>query len=93
VPQNKRSERSKMLHILSDKKRRFFYEQQIGKDFTVLFEEDVENGMMQGFTENYVRVTAKYDPLLINETKLVSLTSINENMLVEVEEVEVFELH
>jgi threonylcarbamoyladenosine tRNA methylthiotransferase MtaB len=82
-----------MLHILSDKKRRFFYEQQIGKDFTVLFEEDVENGMMQGFTENYVRVTAKYDPLLINETKLVSLTSINENMLVEVEEIDIFELH
>jgi threonylcarbamoyladenosine tRNA methylthiotransferase MtaB len=87
VPQSKRSERSKMLHILSDKKRRYFYEQQIGKDFTVLFEEDVENGMMQGFTENYVRITAKYDPLLINETKLVSLTQINENMLVEVEEV------
>jgi threonylcarbamoyladenosine tRNA methylthiotransferase MtaB len=93
VPQSKRSERSKMLHILSDKKRRFFYEQQIGKDFTVLFEEDIENGMMQGFTENYVRVTAKYDPLLINETKVVSLTSINKNMLVEVEEVDVFEVH
>jgi threonylcarbamoyladenosine tRNA methylthiotransferase MtaB len=93
VPQSKRSERSKMLHILSDKKRRYFYEQQIGKDFTVLFEEDVENGMMQGFTENYVRITAKYDPLLINETKLVSLTSINENMLVEVEEVDIFEVH
>ena len=93
VPQSKRSERSKMLHILSDKKRRYFYEQQIGKDFTVLFEEDIENGMMQGFTENYVRVTAKYDPLLINETKLVSLNSINENMLVEVEEVDVFEVH
>ena len=93
VPLSKRSERSKMLHILSDKKRRYFYEQQIGKNFTVLFEEDIENGMMQGFTENYVRVTAKYDPLLINETKLVSLLSINENMLVEVEEVDIFELH
>ena len=93
VPQSKRSERSKMLHILSDKKRRYFYEQQIGKDFTVLFEEDIESGMMQGFTENYVRVTAKYDPLLINETKLVSLNSINENMLVEVGEVDVFEVH
>ena len=93
MPSHKRSERSKMLHILSDKKRRYFYEQQIGKDFTVLFEEDIENGMMQGFTENYVRVTAKYDPLLINETKLVSLKSINENMLVEVEEVDIFELH
>ena len=93
VPLSKRSERSKMLHILSDKKRRYFYEQQIGKNFTVLFEEDIENGMMQGFTENYVRVTAKYDPLLINETKLVSLLSINENMLAEVEEIDIFELH
>lgn len=93
VAPQKRAERSKMLHILSDKKRRYFYEQQVGKNFTVLFEEDVENGMMQGFTENYVRITAKYDPLLINETKLVSLISINENMLVEVSEVDEFEVH
>lgn len=87
VPAHKRAERSKMLHILSDKKRRFFYEQQLGKNFTVLFEEDVENGLMQGFTENYVRVIAKYDPLLINETKKVNLISINDEMLVEVNEV------
>lgn len=87
VPAHKRAERSKMLHILSDKKRRFFYEQQLGKNFTVLFEEDVENGLMQGFTENYVRVIAKYDPLLINETKKVNLISINDEMLVEVDEV------
>jgi threonylcarbamoyladenosine tRNA methylthiotransferase MtaB len=91
VPQNKRAERSKMLHILSDKKRRFFYEEQIGKEFSVLFEEDIANGMMQGFTENYVRVIAKYDPLLINETKQIRLLNINSEMLVEVEEVESFE--
>ncbi|MFY7889387.1 MAG: tRNA (N(6)-L-threonylcarbamoyladenosine(37)-C(2))-methylthiotransferase MtaB [Spirosomataceae bacterium] len=94
VPQSKRAERSKMLHILSDKKRRYFYEQQLGKTFTVLFEEDIEDGQMQGFTENYVRITAKYDPLLINETKQVQLVSINEKMLVEVEEPEqVYEKH
>lgn len=93
VPMNKRSERSKMLHILSDKKRRFFYEEHLEDSFTVLFEEDVENGQMQGFTENYIRVTAKYDPILINETKKVKLSTINENMLVEVEEVEVYETH
>lgn len=87
IPNNKRAERSKMLHILSDKKRRYFYEQQLGKSFSVLFEEDVENGLMQGFTENYVRVVAKYDPLLINETKKVKLVSIDDAMLVEVEEV------
>lgn len=88
VPQNKRAERSKMLHILSDKKRRAFYESQLGKHFEVLFEEDIENGQMQGFTENYVRVTAKYDPLLINETKKVHLVEINADMLVEVQELE-----
>ena len=93
VPMSKRSERSKMLHILSDKKRRYFYEQHLQNDFTVLFEEDVENGQMQGFTENYIRVTAKYDPLLINETKKIKLTTINDNMVVEVEEAEVYEMH
>ena len=98
VPQNKRAERSKMLHILSDKKRRSFYESQIGKQFNVLFEEDIDGvatpaGKMNGWTENYVRVTAKYDPILINETKVVCLTSINDNMLVEVEEVEEFVIH
>ncbi|WP_461040337.1 tRNA (N(6)-L-threonylcarbamoyladenosine(37)-C(2))-methylthiotransferase MtaB [Spirosoma harenae] len=83
-----RAERSKMLHILSDKKRRAFYESQLGKKATVLFEEDVQDGLMQGFTENYVRVVAKYDPLLINETLPVRLTAINAEGLVEVEEPE-----
>ncbi|MEA5401323.1 tRNA (N(6)-L-threonylcarbamoyladenosine(37)-C(2))-methylthiotransferase MtaB [Arcicella sp. DC2W] len=93
VSMSKRAERSKMLHILSDKKRRFFYEEHLEDSFTVLFEEDVENGQMQGFTENYIRVTAKYDPILINEIKKIKLSNINENMLVEVEEVEVYETH
>jgi len=82
-----RAERSKMLHILSDKKRRKFYEDHVGHDFTVLFENDIEHGMMHGFTENYIRVTAKYDPMLINELKPVKLTSINEKGLAEVEEI------
>jgi threonylcarbamoyladenosine tRNA methylthiotransferase MtaB len=76
-----------MLHILSDKKRRKFYEEHLGKEYSVLFENDVENGMMHGFTENYIRVTAKYDPILINEIKKVRLTAINEKGLVEIEEV------
>lgn len=82
-----RAERSKMLHILSDKKRRKFYEEHLGKEYRVLFENDVENGMMHGFTENYIRVTAKYDPILINEIKKVRLTAINNRGLVEVEDV------
>ena len=93
VPKAERAKRSKMLHILSDKKRRYFYEQQLGKEFTVLFEKDIEDGQMEGFTENYVRVTAKYDPLLINELKKVRLSNINEKMLAEVEEVVEYVTH
>jgi threonylcarbamoyladenosine tRNA methylthiotransferase MtaB len=88
VPGKERNDRSRMLHILSDKKRRAFYESNLGKDFTVLFENDIEDGQMHGFTENYIRVSAKYDPLLINELKKVRLTSISEKGFVEVEEVE-----
>lgn len=88
VPGSHRADRSKMLHILSDKKRRKFYEENLNTEATVLFENDVENGMMHGFTENYIRVVAKYDPILVNELKRVRLTSINSDGLVEVEEVE-----
>lgn len=86
VPGSKRAERSKMLHILSDKKRRRFYEMNLGKSLTVLFENDIEDGMMHGFTENYIRVVAKYDPMLINELRHVTLCGINEKGLVEIEE-------
>lgn len=88
VPPKERSERSKMLHILSDKKRRAFYQAHIGTENTVLFENDVENGQMHGFTNNYIRATAKYDPLLINELKKVRLTTLNEKGLMEVTEAE-----
>lgn len=86
VSTKERAERSKMLHILSDKKRRKFYEEHIGNEFTVLFENDIENGFMHGFTENYIRVSAKYDPILINELKPVRLTGINPAGLMEAEE-------
>ncbi|WP_194975090.1 tRNA (N(6)-L-threonylcarbamoyladenosine(37)-C(2))-methylthiotransferase MtaB [Aquiflexum lacus] len=94
VPMKKRNERSKMLRILSEKKRRKFYEENLGKTFSVLFEEDIENGQMHGFTENYIRVAAKYDPLLVNELKQVTLNEINDNGNVEVFEPEmIFEKH
>ena len=88
VSQNVRGERSAMLHSLSDKKRRFFYEQSLGKTATVLFENDVEDGWMHGFTENYVRVRAKYDPLMVNTLKKAQLISIAQNGTVDIEEPE-----
>ena len=87
VPAHVRAERSKMLHILSEKKRRKFYEDNLNKTATVLFEKSIENNLMEGFTENYIRVVAKYDPLLINELKKVHLNAINAEGLVEVEEI------
>lgn len=94
VPERIRAERSRMLHILSDKKRRHFYEQNIGRRAVVLFENDVENGKMYGFTENYVRVAAKYDPLLIGEMKTVQMTAVNSEGYMEVTEPEpIFETH
>ena len=93
VDKGERSKRSKMLRNLSEKKKRYFYEQNIGDTSQVLFEEDIEDGVMHGFTENYVRVSAKYDPLLINELKTVQLTSINEAGYVEVEEPEEVLVH
>jgi threonylcarbamoyladenosine tRNA methylthiotransferase MtaB len=86
VPGSQRADRSKRLHILSDKKRRRFYEDNLGFETDVLFENDVEDGMMHGFTDNYIRVTAKYDPILVNEIKHVKLVAVNEKGLVEVEE-------
>ena len=85
VPMKIRQQRSKMLRMLSEKKRRKFYEENLGNTATVLFEEDVENGYMHGFTENYVRVSAPYDPLLINELQVVSLQEINEQGSVTIE--------
>ncbi len=87
VPRHQRADRSKMLHILSDKKRRKFYEENLHREATVLFENDIEEGMIHGFTENYIRVSAKYDPMLVNELKSYKLVSLNAKGLVELEEV------
>jgi threonylcarbamoyladenosine tRNA methylthiotransferase MtaB len=75
VHQHLRMERSKQLRILSEKKRRAFYEQQIGKVYHVIFEAEENNGKMYGFTENYVKVEADYDPMLVNELTPVKLSA------------------
>ena len=83
VPKAVRAERSKMLRILSEKKRRKFYEDNLGKEAMVLFENDVEQGKINGFTENYVRVRTTNDPSLINQLMPVRLTTIDESGIVE----------
>lgn len=77
-----RAGRSKRLHILSDKKRHFFYEQNIGKNYKVLWEAENDENMMYGFTENYIKVKTPYDPMLVNEITPVELSKIDEDMIV-----------
>jgi threonylcarbamoyladenosine tRNA methylthiotransferase MtaB len=74
-----KAERSKMLHILSDKKRRAFYESQAGLKGQVLFEESATPGTMEGFSENYVRVVVPFDPLQINTVQQVRYKAVNEH--------------
>jgi len=88
VPKSVRAERSEMLHILSDKKRRYFYESQVGKQGKVLFEEDIKDGKMYGFSDNYIKIEAQYDPLLINEVVDVNYTQLNDSGYMEVEQVD-----
>ncbi len=74
-----KAERSKMLHILSDKKRRAFYESQAGLKGQVLFEESAVPGTMEGFSENYIRVVVPFDPLQINTIQEVRYKVVNEH--------------
>jgi threonylcarbamoyladenosine tRNA methylthiotransferase MtaB len=74
-----RNQRSKMLRILSAKKKRAFYEKNIGSTRTVLFEHDNKNGFIQGFTENYVKVKLEYDPGLRNQIVKVKLNDFDED--------------
>jgi threonylcarbamoyladenosine tRNA methylthiotransferase MtaB len=85
VSMEKRKERSKMLHILSDKKKRKFYEENLGSIRTVLFETEEDFGMMYGFTENYVKVKVPYNPTFVNTFQAVSLLEIDRDGIVKVE--------
>jgi len=85
VPANVRSKRSKMLRGLSVKKRRAFYESQIGSNRTVLFENENKEGYITGFTENYVKVKTPWNPELANTLHEITLTKIDDDGLVRME--------
>lgn len=82
VSKQVRSKRSKMLRGLSVKKRRAFYESQLGKTYQVLFEGENKEGYIHGFTSNYVKVKSPWNPELVNTLHNVSLTEIDEDGLV-----------
>lgn len=69
--------RSQILLDLSEKKLQAFYEAHIGLEAKVLFEHTKKDGMMHGFTENYIKVETPYDASLINETRRIRLGGWN----------------
>jgi threonylcarbamoyladenosine tRNA methylthiotransferase MtaB len=79
VPQNVRTKRSKMLRGLSVKKRRAFYDSQLGNKLSVLFEGENKDGFMYGFTENYVKVKTPFQEQLINTIHNIKLKEIDED--------------
>ena len=85
VPKSVRHKRSKMLRGLSAKKRRAFYEQQLRTERTVLFEGENKEGYIHGFTENYVKVKAPWNPELVNTLHDIILTEIDDDGLVRFE--------
>ncbi|MBA9075162.1 threonylcarbamoyladenosine tRNA methylthiotransferase MtaB [Flavobacterium gossypii] len=85
VPANVRAKRSKMLRGLSVKKRRAFYESQLGTNRTVLFEGENKEGYIHGFTENYVKVKTPWNPELVNTLHEINLTKIDEDGSVRME--------
>ncbi|MGB0881062.1 MAG: tRNA (N(6)-L-threonylcarbamoyladenosine(37)-C(2))-methylthiotransferase MtaB [Polaribacter sp.] len=82
VPKKVRAKRSKMLRGLSAKKRRIFYESQLGNTLTVLFESENKQGYIYGFTENYIKVKHPWNPELVNTLHSITLTKIDEDGLV-----------
>lgn len=84
VSKEDRVKRSKMLHILSDKKKRAFYETQVGKSGTVLWEAEEDGGMMHGFTENYIKVKTAFDADKVNSFEKVMFDEIDRDGLMKV---------
>lgn len=82
VPYAERKRRSKMLRVLSAKKRRSFYESQLNSDQEVLFEDNFKAGYITGFTRNYLKVKTTWNPELVNQSARIKLRTIDEDGLI-----------
>ncbi len=83
VPIEERRRRNKMLTILSEKKKRHFYNQFAGGRREVLFEVHKKEGLMTGFTDNYIKIEAPLEEDKLNTIETVQLMNINEDGLME----------
>ena len=83
VPKEERTRRSKMLQILSQKKKRAFYQSQLRKVKNVLFENENHDGFIHGFTENYVKVRIPFSNELKNTMLAVQLSGFGPDGIIE----------
>jgi threonylcarbamoyladenosine tRNA methylthiotransferase MtaB len=87
-----RFERNTMLRILGDKKKREFYNSQLGTEHTVLWEADFDHGVMHGFTQNYIKVKKEYDGHDTNTLQKIKITGLLDDLTCTAQVIENFEL-
>lgn len=80
VDQPEKKKRNSMLRILSEKKRNLFYHGMINTESEVLFESQNIDGMMKGFTSNYIRVQHEFNSDFVNQLTKLYLTGLDENL-------------
>ncbi len=73
VPQKERERRSKQLHEISARKTQAFYKEHQGYQATVLWESAKKEGLMYGFTENYIKVSCPYDRAKVNTFERINV--------------------
>ena len=79
VPLKTKNERSKILRSLSEKLRRNFYEKNINKEHSVLFEDKIKENYIYGFTENYIRVKVPFDKNLVGTIRRTCIIDIDKD--------------
>ena len=77
VPKKTRNKRSKLLRLLSASKKISFYKKNIGTDYNVLFESENKNGLIEGYTENYIRVRKNWNKNLVGKIRKVKIEKVD----------------
>ena len=80
IPMHERRLRSEVMHQLSNTKRHQFIQEQMGKTRPVLWESTLRDGMIQGWSDNYIRLQA---PASSHEANTITETEINDLTIVD----------
>ena len=82
VPIDERNKRSKVLRLLSDKKKRYFYESNLNNVRNVLFENKVNGNFIYGFTDNYIKTKIKFNKELVGKECNILLKKVDDDLSV-----------